>query len=171
MNVQVKEDGKIVIETPPSKAGDYLLFASARGDRDVIRLTETPAILPKDPVSGSPTSLLTVVHWGPATPLGHDFCIAETTVAGNLVVATHGETVTEKLRDLTSEDSACRHLRPPFEAPWFKQMPESRLIKTAHQLKSRNGLRGHRYVQSMRGWRSPKVTLSGKPLTSSSALR
>jgi len=45
-------------------------------------------------------------------------------------------------RDLTSEDSACRHLRPPFEAPWFKQMPESRLIKTAHQFKSGNGLRG-----------------------------
>jgi hypothetical protein len=55
--------------------------------------------------------------------------------------ARHLFSVLTTCRDLASEDNACRHLRlrPPFESPWFKQMLESRLIKTAHQFKSGNG--------------------------------
>src|SRR5207245_10695699 len=37
----------------------------------------------------------TLVRWSPRTPLTHDYCVPRTVVRGNLVLATHGETVEE----------------------------------------------------------------------------
>jgi len=48
--------------------------------------------------------MLTMVRWSAATPLHYDYCAAEVTVRGNMVFATHGETISEEpLYDLTDE--------------------------------------------------------------------
>jgi hypothetical protein len=51
---------------------------------------------------------LTIVHWSPITPLGHEYCIADDSlvVRGNIVLATHGETEVEDVRILSDEASA-----------------------------------------------------------------
>ncbi|HEV2962498.1 MAG TPA: baseplate J/gp47 family protein [Candidatus Angelobacter sp.] len=82
--------------------GDYLLFDDGKGQRDVVRLTARPQVLPLSQISsppiasppGSPPSgFVTIVAWSAATPLRHDYCVANTVVRGNLALATHGETV------------------------------------------------------------------------------
>ena len=45
----------------------------------------------------SPPAFITVVNWSGITPLHYDYCAADVIVRGNMVVATHGETVTETL--------------------------------------------------------------------------
>src|SRR5258708_21608225 len=88
-------------------AGDYLLFQDDRGQADVVRLIAAPEIVPPDPIKGDPTNFLTVVRWSPLTPLSADYCAAKTFAYGNLVLATHGESVLdEPLRQLTSEPRA-----------------------------------------------------------------
>jgi Baseplate J-like protein len=94
------------------KAGDYLLFEDDRGHRDVVRLVADADILAGTMVSPPLTSPpgaegpLTLVRWSEATPLQHEYCLGvtetsppapATRVRGNLVVATHGETVRETL--------------------------------------------------------------------------
>jgi hypothetical protein len=101
------------------QAGDYLLFDDEKGHRDVIRLTSPPEIIPGPgftsppvglPPIGSPpigpllSGFLTLVRWSEGTPLHYDYCAAEVTVRGNMVLATHGETIAEEpLRNLTDE--------------------------------------------------------------------
>ena len=103
------------------KPGDYLLFDNGSGFRDVVRLVAPPQIMPaplvtsppllssppasppSSPPTSPPSAFATVVNWSPATPLQHDYCLNTTVVRGNLVPATHGETVSETLRSLTSQ--------------------------------------------------------------------
>ena len=92
-------------------AGDYLLFKYKEprqehqpGHRDIVRLVAAPEILPADPHSTPPTGKRTLVRWSPATPLQHDYCADNVIVQGNLVVATHGETVHDELRKLSAAE-------------------------------------------------------------------
>jgi hypothetical protein len=95
------------------KAGDYLLFDDGRGHRDVVRLIASPQIIQAEgmtsppvgsPPGGSPHPDLTLVRWSDTTPLRYDYCAADVTVRGNLVPATHGETIADDpLRDLSDE--------------------------------------------------------------------
>jgi hypothetical protein len=91
---------------PDLHAGDYLLFDDGSGQRDTVRLTAPPEItLPFSPDAPPPD--ITVVRWSAATPLTHDYCVPDVTVRGNLVPATHGETVVgEILRELTPDEIA-----------------------------------------------------------------
>jgi hypothetical protein len=80
------------------KAGDYLLFDDNQGHRDIVRLTSQPVIM-ASPIASSPPSSppaeITLVSWSPETPLHFDYCSTEISVRGNLVVATHGETIAQ----------------------------------------------------------------------------
>lgn len=98
------------------RAGDYLLFEDDGGQRDVVRLVADAEVLAagavaSPPLSSPPEGLaagrLTLVRWSDATPLRHEYCLAEaptspptprTRVRGNLVVTTHGETIAETLQ-------------------------------------------------------------------------
>ena len=91
------------------KVGDYLVFDADSGQRDVVRLAVDPQIIQvmPQPMSSPPVSVtLTVISWGADTPLTHDYCVSGTTVHGNVVPATHGETVFETLRLLSDQDKA-----------------------------------------------------------------
>jgi hypothetical protein len=81
---------------PDLKSGDYLLIDDGDGQRDVVRITEAPTIAPS-PIVTSPPSFMTSVSWSNQTPLHFDYCTTNVIVRGNMVVATHGETVTETL--------------------------------------------------------------------------
>lgn len=92
------------------KIGDYLLFDGGSGRRDVVRLTAKPQIVPATQITSPPISspppggMITVVTWGASTRLSNDYCVSETVVRGNVVPATHGETVPdEDLRLLTPQ--------------------------------------------------------------------
>ncbi|MEA2688153.1 MAG: hypothetical protein QOD51_760 [Candidatus Eremiobacteraeota bacterium] len=85
-------------------AGDYLLFDDGRLPC-VVRLIAAPEIVPapgggSPPFGSPPSGMLTIVRWSAATPLAHGYCVRDTVVHGNVVLATHGETVDalEKLR-------------------------------------------------------------------------
>ena len=79
---------------PDLKSGDYLLIEDGAEHRDVVRISGAPAIVPA-PVVVSPPAFITMVTWAKSTPLHFDYCADEVIVRGNMVVATHGETVTE----------------------------------------------------------------------------
>lgn len=72
---------------PKLKAGDYLLFDNGSSGRDVVRIA-----------SAQLAGAFTVVTWTAQTPLSHVYCTANSVVRGNVVSATHGETVSEQLR-------------------------------------------------------------------------
>ena len=78
---------------PNLQIGDFLLFDDQQGARDVVRLTAFPQVV----ALGSPPSLITIVQWSSATPLRHDYCVAHTVVRGNLVAASHGETIANEV--------------------------------------------------------------------------
>lgn len=91
-------------------AGAYLLFDDGDGHRDVVRISASPQFVPFAPVTSPPTgspppgsppaTSITIVNWSASTPLRNDYPVATTTVRGNLVPATQGETVSrESLRD------------------------------------------------------------------------
>ena len=91
------------------KAGDYILFDAGRNQRDVVRLTVAAQIVEVDarPATSPPSSeIITVITWGPGTPLAHDYCVGASVVRGNMVPATHGETVFETLRLLSEQEKA-----------------------------------------------------------------
>jgi hypothetical protein len=78
------------------RAGDYLLFDDGDGNRDIVRLTAAPQFAATDVVTSPPSAdAMTIVTWSAATPLRHCYPVAQTIVRGNVVPATHGETVTE----------------------------------------------------------------------------
>jgi Baseplate J-like protein len=110
--------------------GDYLLFDNPQtGHRDVVRLIAAPEILPARADQSPPAGPLTVVRWSAATPLRYDYCADDVIVRGNLVLATHGETVLEEaLRALTDEEAQV--VRTEVEArahrPW-QRIPRQRL--------------------------------------------
>ena len=86
---------------PNLKAGDYLLIADDDGNRDVVRLTVGAEVVDA-PLGSSPPSSpsgdkITLVQWSSATPLHHDYCASNVIMRGNMVVATHGETIAETL--------------------------------------------------------------------------
>ena len=93
------------------QTGDYLLFDNGQGARDVVRLTAPPQIVPaasaSSPPSSPPSVPITVVTWSAATPLHADYCLSHTVVRGNLVPATHGQTIlNETLRSLSPQQAA-----------------------------------------------------------------
>lgn len=109
----------LVGEHPFLRAGDALAFVDDLGHRDIVRLTEGPVILPKDPVAGSPDGPLTIVTWSLDTPLGASYCVARAAVHGNLVLATHGRTIPdEAVRDLTPDQLAAVEYEITHRKPW-----------------------------------------------------
>jgi len=122
------------------KVGDYLLFDGGSDRRDVVRLTVAPQIMSvaevtSPPITSPPASppangVVTVVTWGASTPLTNDYCVDETTVSGNLVPATHGETVRETLRSLTDQERAEVNAEIAARQPG-QRVPRQRL-KVAH---------------------------------------
>ncbi|HUZ03386.1 MAG TPA: hypothetical protein VMU89_23830 [Thermomicrobiaceae bacterium] len=108
------------------EAGDYVLFDDGHGQRDVVRLAGPPEVVPADPVKARPGGPITVIRWSSATPLGHDFCAPDTVARANLVVATHGETITETLRQLTAEEQAAVRREVAGRQPW-QRVPRQRL--------------------------------------------
>ncbi len=114
-------------EFPFLQIGDWIAFVDDLGHRDAVRLTEEPSILPIDPVNGSPTDPLTFVTWSPETPLSIGYCASRTHVHGNLVLATHGETVdNEALRDLTPDELIEVSNEIASRKPW-QEIPRQRL--------------------------------------------
>ena len=105
------------------QTGDYILFDDKQGHRDVVRLVAKPEIVE---IGGSPPSKLTTIRWSIATPLHHEFCADKIVASGNLMLATHGETVDETLRELvarrTTRSSAASSLRAGAD-----QVPRERL--------------------------------------------
>ena len=85
------------------QTGDYILLDDGQGHRDVVRLIAKPEIVE---IGVSPPSRLTTIRWSIATPLHHEFCADKIVASGNLMLATHGETVDETLRDLSPEEQA-----------------------------------------------------------------
>jgi hypothetical protein len=102
------------------QVGDYLLIQDNAGHSDVVQLTSQPKIVsPLDdtssgvsspPLSSPPSTLITILSWSQSTPLHYDYCLCDTATSpptactwarGNVVPATHGETVTEDIRNLT----------------------------------------------------------------------
>lgn len=137
------------------KAGDYLLFDDGKGHRDVVRLIAAPQIIQAEgltspPVGSPPVGIshpdLTIVYWSDATPLRHDYCVAEVTVRGNMVPATHGETIVpaeEALRDLSLEQEQILHAeiaarrpgqRPPRQRLRLAQGPLAHLDPSTSDL-------------------------------------
>ena len=114
-------------------AGNYVLFDDGHGQRDVVRLIGPPEVVPADPIKARPGGPLTVIRWSTATPLSHDFCAPETVARGNLVVATHGETVNETLRRLTPEEQAAVRQEVAARRPW-QRVPRQRLRLTGAPL-------------------------------------
>ena len=107
-------------------AGDHLLLDDGRGQRDVIRLISPPEIVPADPIKARPDGPITIVRWSVATPLHADYCVGRTIARGNLVLATHGETVTESLRDLSPAQIAAVDAEVAARKPW-QRVPRERL--------------------------------------------
>ena len=108
------------------KAGDYVLFDDGNGRRDVVRITATPEIISADPIKAKPDGPITVVRWTSATPLHYDFCAPNTVARGNLVLATHGETVRETLRDLNPSQKIAVEAEAAARKPW-QRVPRQRL--------------------------------------------
>lgn len=102
--------------------GDYILFDDKQGHRDIVRLVAKPEIVE---VAGSPPGKLTIIRWSIATPLHHEFCADKIVASGNLIVATHGETIDETLRKLTPEKIA--ELTSELAARRADQFPRPRL--------------------------------------------
>jgi Baseplate J-like protein len=88
-------------------AGDWLLFDDGRAPC-VVRLIASPELTAAPAIASPPFSppggMLTIVRWSAATPLAHDFCVRDTVVRGNVVLATHGETIEgEAVRRYTAD--------------------------------------------------------------------
>ena len=103
--------------------GDYILLDDRQGHRDVVRLVAKPEIV--EIGNASPPNKLTVIRWSIATPLHNEFCADKIVASGNLMLATHGETVDETLRDLTLEEQA--ELSVELAARRADQNPRERL--------------------------------------------
>ncbi len=86
---------------PYLRAGDYLLIDDGNGAADVIRLTAAPTVATQPSLEGGAARVtLTAIRWSDATPLSRDYDCQATVVRGNLVLATHGETIVDEvLRD------------------------------------------------------------------------
>ena len=106
--------------------GDYLLFAVRDGrSPSIVRLTAPPEIVT---APTPPHGLLTVVRWSASTPLAHDYCINDTDACGNVVLATHGETVDarETLRGFTADQLTALEAEIAARAPGARR-PRQRL--------------------------------------------
>lgn len=111
---------------PNLRTGDYLLFADGTR-RDVVRLVAPPDVTSGP---GSPPTLITIVRWSAATKLRYDYCAPETIVRGNLVPATHGETVGgEDARSFTPDQIAA--LKASIKARRPGQHPPRQRVQLA----------------------------------------
>ncbi|HVN06240.1 MAG TPA: hypothetical protein VMT86_17580 [Bryobacteraceae bacterium] len=90
-------------EYPMMAAGDYILFDDGT-NRDIVRLTSTPQI---GTIDGD---TVTSIAWLAATPLHSEYCADKAVVRGNLVVATHGESV-DSPDDFAAPDPSPQRLR------------------------------------------------------------
>jgi hypothetical protein len=115
---------ELVGSYPFLQIGDFLLFDNQQGGREVVQLTSFPQIATVSSSGSLPQSqTITVVRWSQATPLGQDYCVAQTIVRGNLVAASHGETVAgEPLRPMPQTLSPTS---PP--TPTASSLPPPRL--------------------------------------------
>ena len=112
------------------KAGDYLLVDDGGGHRDIVRLTTTPEIIPAEqlisppttspPIGSPPSGFITLINWSAGTPLHYDYCLLPSTIVrGNVVPATHGETISdEPLRSLTDQQKAEVSAEIAARQPW-----------------------------------------------------
>ena len=87
-----------------------------------------PIVQVTSPPAGSPppSIFVTVVNWSDATPLSASYCVANTIVRGNMVPATHGETVSEELRSLSDQQKAETEAEIAARAPG-QRIPRQRL--------------------------------------------
>jgi len=90
------------------RAGDAILIADTQEPpryREVVVLTADPQILPPDPIKGHPTLSLTRIRWAESQALQNTYCLDDsaTIARGNMVVASHGKTITNELIGLGDE--------------------------------------------------------------------
>jgi hypothetical protein len=91
---------------PSLAVGADILLSDARsGARDIVRLVAPPEEGAAGTAAG-PGPVVTTISWSALTPLSADYCIATTVAAGNLVLATHGATVTDRFR-VTADAVEC----------------------------------------------------------------
>jgi hypothetical protein len=119
---------------PNLEAGDYLLIEDDTGHRDVVRLISAPQVsdapFASSPPGSPPASKITIVQWSSSTPLHHEYCADKVTVRGNMVVATHGETV--PLPDiLVAPRAGPQRLRMPLSAAPLAHLEPRTLALTA----------------------------------------
>jgi hypothetical protein len=108
-------------------AGDFFLFDDHQGHRDIVRLSTAPQVVSvtqgisqpvgSPPPGSPPNSFATIVTWSAATPLQNCYPVASTTVSGNLVFATHGETVPLETLIAVSAQSEVRQRFKLSQAP------------------------------------------------------
>jgi hypothetical protein len=117
---------------PNLAAGDYLLVEDDNGHSDVIRLTAAPQVVDapfvSSPPGSPPGSKITIVQWSEMTPLHYDYCADDVTVRGNMVVATHGETVEDS--PITAPVPGPQRLRMPLSAAPLAHLDPSTLALT-----------------------------------------
>ncbi|HKR66713.1 MAG TPA: baseplate J/gp47 family protein [Thermoanaerobaculia bacterium] len=97
-SLQADLDGAL----PDLELGTWLMFEDTQvGVAEVVRITERELV---EPVAGEVvvTGPRTIVSWSAATPLAHEYCLANTFVCANVIPATHGETVTLDSFDIPS---------------------------------------------------------------------
>jgi hypothetical protein len=110
------------------KAGDFLLFDDHNGHRDIVRLSAAPQVVAvtqgisqpigSPPPGSPPNSFTTLVTWSAAMPLQNCYPVASTTtVCGNMVFATHGETVPLETLISASAQSEIRQRFKLSQAP------------------------------------------------------
>jgi hypothetical protein len=112
---------------PDLEAGDYLLIEDTE-HREVVRLTSAPQVADVPFATSPPAGKITIVQWSAATPLHFDYCVREVFVRGNMVVATHGETVTETI---PVPDAGTRRLRIPLSGTPLAHLDSTTLALVA----------------------------------------
>jgi hypothetical protein len=118
---------------PNLAAGDYLMIEEDKGNRDIVRLTSMPQVVDvpfvSSPPGSPPGSKITIVQWSGATPLHYDYCAADVTVRGNMVIATHGETIEDS--PFTAPSAGPQRLRMPLSNSPLAHLDLSTLALTA----------------------------------------
>lgn len=163
--------------------GDYLLFSDGQGQADIVRLTAAPEIItptPRQATSQAGAAAqgpqdVTVVRWSAATPLTFDYGLSDTTVRGNLVLATHGETVRGEVLSGPLATAAARATgRPPRLRLTLSQAPLTRLDRGTPALPAQDMARaataGRFASQPARAISTLQLTVDGEPWAEQASL-
>jgi hypothetical protein len=108
-------------------SGDYLSFDAGSGRRDVVRLTAKPQVVGLPPASPPSSGVITLVTWGAGTPLSRDYSIQTTVARGNVVPATHGETIVNEILRSPSAEEILELNREIAMRPAGQRAPRQRL--------------------------------------------